>query len=116
MSTASDATLRRQPSTAEKRARAPRRRLGLGAVDFSVASTWVLRGGAGPLSRLPTAVAMTRSSHSQVGIVVWWIVLLGAAAGILPRTRLTGGAWGALALFARLRRLDGAFRALVAEP
>ncbi len=38
--------------------------------------------------------------HSQVGTVVWWIVLLGAAAGLLPRARLTRAAWAALGLFA----------------
>lgn len=38
--------------------------------------------------------------NSQVGIVVWWIVLLCAAAGLLPRARLTRAAWGALCLFA----------------
>lgn len=38
--------------------------------------------------------------NSQVGIVVWWIVLLWAAAGLLPRARLTRAAWGALCLFA----------------
>lgn len=38
--------------------------------------------------------------HSQIGIVVWWILLLCAAAGLLPRARLTLAAWGALCLFA----------------
>ncbi len=37
--------------------------------------------------------------RGQVGIVVWWIVLIGAAWGLLPATRLTRPAWGALALF-----------------
>jgi hypothetical protein len=37
--------------------------------------------------------------HSQVGIVVWWIVLIGAIWGVLPVTRPTRLAWGALALF-----------------
>jgi hypothetical protein len=37
---------------------------------------------------------------SQVAIVVWWIVLIGAAWGLLPASRLTRTAWMALALFA----------------
>src|SRR5580658_5211592 len=37
---------------------------------------------------------------SQVAIVVWWIVLTGAAWGLLPASRLTRTAWMALALFA----------------
>jgi O-Antigen ligase len=37
---------------------------------------------------------------SQVAIVVWWIVLIGAAWGLLPASRWTRAAWTALALFA----------------
>lgn len=37
--------------------------------------------------------------RSQVGIVVWWIVLVGAAWGLLPATRWTRTAWLALGLF-----------------
>jgi O-antigen ligase/polysaccharide polymerase Wzy-like membrane protein len=37
---------------------------------------------------------------SQVAIVVWWIVLIGAAWGLLPASRWTRTAWMALALFA----------------
>ena len=37
---------------------------------------------------------------SQVAIVVWWIVLVGAAWGLLPAGRWTRTAWIALALFA----------------
>ena len=37
---------------------------------------------------------------SQVAIVVWWIVLIGAAWGLLPAGRWTRAAWTALALFA----------------
>ena len=36
--------------------------------------------------------------RSQVAIVVWWIVLIGAAWGLLPVTRWTRTAWVALAL------------------
>ena len=38
--------------------------------------------------------------RSEVGIAVWWIVLLGAAVGALPVARLTRGAWVALGLLA----------------
>jgi O-antigen ligase len=37
--------------------------------------------------------------HSQVGILVWWIVLVGAAWGLLPATRLSRAGWSALGLF-----------------
>ncbi|HLY49018.1 MAG TPA: O-antigen ligase family protein [Solirubrobacteraceae bacterium] len=37
--------------------------------------------------------------HSQVGIVVWWIVLIGAAWGLLPAARLSRVGWGTFALF-----------------
>lgn len=37
--------------------------------------------------------------RSQAAIVVWWIVLVGAAWGLLPVTRWTRAAWAALALF-----------------
>jgi O-Antigen ligase len=36
---------------------------------------------------------------SQVGIVVWWIVLVGAIWGLLPAARLSRVAWAGLALF-----------------
>jgi O-Antigen ligase len=36
--------------------------------------------------------------RSQVAIVVWWIVLIGAAWGLLPASRWTRTAWAALAL------------------
>src|SRR5690349_20202479 len=37
--------------------------------------------------------------RSQVAIVVWWIVLVGAAWGLLPVNRWSRAAWMALALF-----------------
>ncbi len=37
--------------------------------------------------------------RSQVGILVWWIVLVGAAWGLLPATRLTRVGWFASGLF-----------------
>jgi len=37
--------------------------------------------------------------RSEVGIVLWWVVLLGVIVGLLPRTRLSSAAWIALLLF-----------------
>lgn len=37
--------------------------------------------------------------RSQVGVLVWWIVLVTAAFGLLPVARLTRTGWAALALF-----------------
>ncbi|MGO9788072.1 MAG: O-antigen ligase family protein [Solirubrobacteraceae bacterium] len=38
--------------------------------------------------------------HSQIGIAVWWIVVVGAAFGLLPVARLGRAAWAAVGLFA----------------
>jgi hypothetical protein len=38
--------------------------------------------------------------RSQVGIAVWWIILLGALVGILPALRLNRASWAGLALLA----------------
>lgn len=38
--------------------------------------------------------------YGQVGIIVWWLVLLGCFAGVLPAARLTRPGWVALALLA----------------
>jgi len=67
-------------------------------VDTVAISTWILAGG------LVLYLALDGGGydlvvHSQVGIVVWWIVLIGAAWGVLPARRLTRAAWAALALF-----------------
>ncbi len=37
--------------------------------------------------------------HSQVGILVWWVILLGAVVGLRPADRLSARAWVALGLF-----------------
>jgi hypothetical protein len=37
--------------------------------------------------------------HSQVGVVVWWVVLVGAAFGLLPAVRPSRVGWAGLALF-----------------
>ncbi len=39
-------------------------------------------------------------ARSDAGVVVWWIVLVGAACGVLPAARLTRPAWAAVGLFA----------------
>lgn len=36
--------------------------------------------------------------RSEVGVLLWWITLLGVLIGILPRKRLSTGAWVAIAL------------------
>ncbi len=38
--------------------------------------------------------------RSQVGIIVWWALLLGLSAGLLPSAKLTRPGWGMLASFA----------------
>ena len=45
--------------------------------------------------------------RSEVGIAAWWIVLLGAAVGVLPLARLGRGAWIALGLFAAFAAWTG---------
>ena len=40
--------------------------------------------------------------RSQVGIIVWWAVLLGLAAGLLPSLRVTRPGWVAVCLFGGL--------------
>jgi hypothetical protein len=67
-------------------------------VDGHVVSTWLLAGG------LVLYLAMDGGGYdivvrSQVGIVVWWLVLVGAAWGVLPATRISRAGWTALALF-----------------
>jgi hypothetical protein len=37
--------------------------------------------------------------RSHVGVIVWWVVLLGAACAVLPSARLSRAGWSALALF-----------------
>ena len=38
--------------------------------------------------------------YEEVGVAVWWIVMLGALVGVLPRARVGRSAWVALALLA----------------
>jgi O-antigen ligase len=37
--------------------------------------------------------------YGQVGVAVWWVVLLGALVGVLPRARLPAAGWVALGIF-----------------
>jgi O-antigen ligase len=67
-------------------------------VDVEAVSAWTLAGA------IVFYLAVEGGGYDsvvrgQVGIVVWWIVLIGAAWGLLPATRFTRPAWGALALF-----------------
>jgi tetratricopeptide (TPR) repeat protein len=76
---------------------APRSRV-LRRFDLSALGVWALAGG------LVLYLAIDGGGydlvvHSQVGIVVWWLVLLGAAWAILPATRLSRVGWAGLALF-----------------
>jgi hypothetical protein len=69
----------------------------LGSIDFRAIAVWLLGfglvlylafngGGFGPIVR------------DQLGVIVWWGVLLGLAVGILPLTRLRRGSWVSLGL------------------
>ena len=67
-------------------------------LDRQALSTWVLAGG------LVLYLALEGGGYdlvvrSQVTIVVWWLVLVGAAWGLLPATRLTRSARVGLVLF-----------------
>jgi O-Antigen ligase len=66
-------------------------------IDFAAVRIWILAGG------LVLYLALDGGGydivvHSQVSIVVWWIVLIAAAWGLLPAARLTPAAWWALGL------------------
>ena len=85
------------PSAVETRARL--RRLALPRVEARAVGAWLLsfalvlylglKGGG-----FDTVV------RSQVGLAVWWLVLVGALAGILPATRIPPRGWIALGLLA----------------
>jgi O-antigen ligase len=67
-------------------------------VDRAVVGIWVLVG-ALVLYLSIDGGGYAEEVHSQVGVVVWWSVLVGAAFGLLPAARLTKVAWWALGLF-----------------
>jgi hypothetical protein len=69
-----------------------------GDIDGRTLATWALAGG------LVLYLALDGGGYdivvsSQAGVVVWWMVLVGAAWGVLPAGRLSRTAWTALALF-----------------
>ncbi|MFZ0040432.1 MAG: O-antigen ligase family protein [Solirubrobacteraceae bacterium] len=77
---------------------ATRRAPALRRIELDALCVWVLVGG------LVLYLAIDGGGydivvHSQVSIVVWWLVLLGAAWGILPRTQPSRLAWTGIALF-----------------
>ena len=40
--------------------------------------------------------------RSQIGIIIWWMVLLGVIVGLLPRTRITRAGWIGIGIVAAL--------------
>lgn len=67
-------------------------------VDRGVVGIWVLAAGL-VLYLSIDGGGYAEEVHSQVGVIVWWTVLVGAAFGLLPTARLTKVAWWALGLF-----------------
>ena len=70
----------------------------LGSVQIEPAAAWLL--GFAPTVYL----ALSGGGYdiivrSEVGIVLWWLLLLGVVVGVLPRRRLGTSSWVALALF-----------------
>lgn len=68
-------------------------------VDAAALGTWALAGG------LVLFLGLEGGGYdivlrSQVGVVLWWLVLVGAAWGILPAGRLTRAGWTAVGLLA----------------
>ncbi len=41
--------------------------------------------------------------YEEVGVAVWWVVMLGALVGVLPRARIGRAGWLALGLLAGVR-------------
>jgi hypothetical protein len=67
-------------------------------IDANAVAIWALAGG--PVLYLAVdGGGYDLVVRSQVGVVVWWFVLVGAAAGLLPVGRVSRAAWVALALF-----------------
>ena len=68
-------------------------------IDWDVAWTWLL--GFGLLAYLGLkGGGYDPLVHDQIGIAIWWVLLLGALVGALPRTRLGTLAWATLGLLA----------------
>ncbi|HEX3730042.1 MAG TPA: hypothetical protein VHV47_09570, partial [Opitutaceae bacterium] len=70
----------------------------LAAIDWNAVTTWVLCFGVVAFLGIDGG-GYDQLVHSQVGIAVWWVLLLGVLVGALPRllpTRLALLAVGAL--------------------
>lgn len=67
-------------------------------VDGGALSVWVLAGGLVLYLGIDGG-GYDIAVHSQVAIIVWWLVLVGAAWGLLPASRPGRAGWAALALF-----------------
>ncbi|HEY3727746.1 MAG TPA: O-antigen ligase family protein [Solirubrobacteraceae bacterium] len=70
----------------------------LAKIDPSVVGIWALAGG------LVLYLAVDGGGygtvvHSQVGMLVWWVVLVGTAVGLLPVARLSRVGWASVGLF-----------------
>jgi O-Antigen ligase len=71
----------------------------LARLDGARVGTWALSGG------LVLYLAFAGGGYdivvrSQAGLALWWLLLVGATCGLLPRRVPTGAAWTAVALFA----------------
>jgi O-Antigen ligase len=82
----------RFPATAQER---------LTRVDWAAVWTWFL--GFGPIAYLGMkGGGYDPLVHDQVGIAIWWVLLVGALIAAFPRFRLGGLAWAALGLLTAL--------------
>lgn len=78
-------------------ARQSTRALGVPSLNLRALSAWLL--GFAPVFYLALeGGGYDPIVRGEVGIVLWWIVLLGAIVGFLPAARLDGLAWAGLAL------------------
>jgi hypothetical protein len=68
-------------------------------VDARAVATWALAGGLVLFLGLDGG-GYDIVVHSQIGVLVWWIILVAAVCGLLPAGRLGRAGWAGLALFA----------------
>ena len=83
---------------AATRTATPSRRWALSKIDTHAVSAWVLAG-ALVIYLAVAGGGYSMATHGQVGILVWWAVVLCAAWGLLPVTRLTRSALAVMGLF-----------------
>lgn len=75
-----------------------RRRPRLGSVQIEPAAAWLL--GFAPTTYLAlSGGGYDIIARSEVGILLWWLLLLGVVVGVLPNRGLRTSSWIALALF-----------------